>query len=49
MKKNNKKVYFKPTIEIVYITECTNILAGSGEINTITPSIVDQGSETDAM
>ena len=30
MKKNNNKVYFKPTIEIVYMTECTNILAGSG-------------------
>lgn len=32
MKKNNK-AYVKPTIEIVYITECANILAGSGEMS----------------
>lgn len=49
MKKNNNKAYLKPTTEIVYLTECTNILAGSGEINTITPSIVGQDPETDAM
>lgn len=49
MKKNNNKVYLKPTTEIVYLTECTNILAGSGDINTITPSIDGQSSEDDAM
>ena len=32
MKKNNNKAYLKPTTEIVYITECANILAGSGEM-----------------
>lgn len=49
MKKNKNKAYLKPTTEIVYLTECTNILAGSGEVNTITPSIDGQGSETDPM
>lgn len=49
MKKNSNKAYLKPTIEIVYMTEYTNILAGSGEVNTITPSIDGLGSEDDAM
>lgn len=31
MKQNSNKAYLKPTTEIVYITEYTNILAGSGE------------------
>lgn len=48
MKKNSNKVYLKPTIEIVYITEYTNILAGSGEYS---PSVDLSGrsSEDDAM
>lgn len=31
MKKNNYKAYLKPTTEIIYMTERTNFLAGSGE------------------
>lgn len=33
MNRNNYKAYLKPTTEIIYITECTNILAGSGEMS----------------
>ena len=48
MKKNNNKAYLKPTIEIVYVTECSNILAGSGEMS---PAIGLDGrtDEPDAM
>lgn len=33
MNRNDNKAYIKPTTKIVYITECTNILAGSGEMS----------------
>lgn len=48
MNKNNNKAYLKPTTEIVYMTECTNILAGSGEMS---PSVgIDPRSdENDGM
>jgi hypothetical protein len=48
MKKNNNKAYLKPTTEIVYITECANILAGSGEISP-TIDLDGRTNEDDAM
>jgi len=47
MKKNNK-AYLKPTIEIVYMTECANILAGSGEMSP-TIGLDGRDNEDDAM
>lgn len=48
MKKNNNKAYLKPTTEIVYITECANILAGSGEMSP-TIGLDGRTNEDDAM
>lgn len=48
MKKNSNKAYLKPTIEIVYMTECTNILAGSGEAD-FSGNVTDRTGEDDSM
>lgn len=48
MKKNNSKAYLKPITEIVYMTECINILAGSGEAK-FTGDISGRTGEEDAM
>lgn len=49
MKKNSNKAYLKPTTEIVYVTECSNILAGSGEAKSFDPSLLDRDPEPDTM
>ncbi|WP_434503181.1 hypothetical protein [Prevotella sp.] len=49
MKKNKNKAYLKPITEIVYMTECTNILAGSGEMSPSVDLTPRTTGEDDAM
>ena len=48
MNNNNNKAYIKPTIEIIYMTEFSNILAGSGEMSP-TIYLDSRTGEEDAM
>lgn len=49
MNRNNNKAYIKPTTKVVYITECTNILAGSGEMMSPSVDLTPRTGEDDAM